>query len=446
MLSRSRQVRPGAACSVRLVTRRCSRRFGENCGAIPCHFAREIPSIWVLNGVLFCNTSARFVALGDRKVRVTVGYACMKKRGDTVVGSGRVTPARSLLAGIVESSTDAVIGMRLNGAIITWNSAAERLYGYRAEEIRGKPASILFPSGRGKELSQALRRLKRGQRVHYYETTQLRKDGSEAQVGIAMSPIRNRAGEIVGASAIARDISDRKRTENVLRQLSARLLKVQDQERRRIARELHDSTAQRLARLEFCLRSVLQTPLGAETRRTLTECRRLAAECSNEIRTLSYLLHPPLLDELGLGSALRAYVEGYNRRYGMRVALKMPRKRMPLPEDLEMTLFRIAQEALTNIYRHSGTRKATIRLAMESGQVLLEVADQGRGMPAEMVERLNKGTAMLGVGIAGMRERVRQLGGSLEIRSGTRGTTVRAVLPQPSDLKPPEASSVRRAA
>jgi signal transduction histidine kinase len=231
---------------------------------------------------------------------------------------------------------------------------------------------------------------------------------------------------------VARDVSDRKRTEQALRDLSGRLLQIQDEERRHIARELHDSTAQRLAVLECNLRLLQQRSPGLEPamRQNLEQSVALGGECSNELRTLAYLLHPPLLDELGLASALRAYISGHNQRHGIFVSLKLPRRLPRLGSDLEIAIFRIVQEALSNIHRHSKSKTAKIRLSASPCKWILEVSDQGQGIAPDILERLNEGTAILGVGIAGMRERVRQLGGRLEILSSRRGTTVRSVFPR----------------
>jgi signal transduction histidine kinase len=225
------------------------------------------------------------------------------------------------------------------------------------------------------------------------------------------------------------DRSERKRVESALHQLSGRLLELQDDERRRISRELHDTTAQNLAVLSMSLCAVKDATkiLGHKTRSALAECLSLAEQCSQEIRTLSYLLHPPLLDELGLDSALRSYTAGFERRTAIRIELKMANIGR-LPIDVETTLFRIVQEALTNVHRHSGSQKAEIRVIRDPKEVKLVVSDEGRGVPPRVLELLSDG-ANLGVGIAGMRERASQLGGQLKIASGARGTTITATLP-----------------
>ncbi len=216
-----------------------------------------------------------------------------------------------------------------------------------------------------------------------------------------------------------------------LSQLSARLLHLQDEERRRIARELHDSTAQSLIALTMNLASINgSSSLDPKVRQTLSDSLALAEQCSQEIRVLSYLLHPPMLDEAGLTGALRWYAAGFTQRSGIRVDLEMSPDLDRLPDEVEIALFRIVQESFANIHRHSNSPTAKVRIAADSKEVMLEIADHGSGMsPTSSETSLDRTTARIGVGIAGMRERIRQLRGRLEISSNAQGTTVRAVVP-----------------
>jgi signal transduction histidine kinase len=213
--------------------------------------------------------------------------------------------------------------------------------------------------------------------------------------------------------------------------LTARLLQLQDEERRRIARELHDSVGQSLAALNMNLSS-----LGADLERlakatsTVSDSTALVNDMTQDIRTISYLLHPPLLDEAGLASALKMYIQGFTERSKITVELQFPDHFDRLPRDLETTIFRLVQESLTNIHRHSESPAAEIRVVRSENEVRVEVQDQGKGIPPEKTpELLSNGTS--GVGIRGMRERLRQLGGSLEITSegNGRGTVVVARVP-----------------
>ena len=256
------------------------------------------------------------------------------------------------------------------------------------------------------------------------------KDGHEFAVEISLSPLQTREGLLV-MSAI-RDISERKQAQESLRMFPGlALLQVQDEERRRIARELHDSAGQRrLAALTMNL-----TPSESERGNTspdmekaIRESLGLINELSKELRTISYLLHPPLLDEVGLPSALRVYLEGFVERSKIKVDFDFPENFGRLPPDMETTIFRMVQECLTNIHRHSGSMVATVRVLRVDGQVRVEVADEGKGITAEKQKDMDS-AKKLGVGITGMQERLRQFGGTLEIKSSVNGTLVVAKLP-----------------
>jgi PAS domain S-box-containing protein len=223
---------------------------------------------------------------------------------------------------------------------------------------------------------------------------------------------------------------ERERALDELHELAATLVHVQDDERRRIGRELHDSTGQGLAALELSLSLLTRAvePASKLARTLAEECVTLARQCSNEIRTASYLLHPPLLDEIGLLSALRWLADGLRQRSGIDIRLEFPETMGRLPPEHELAIFRVAQEALTNVHRHSKSPSVTIRLFEQEETVTLEVEDAGRGMPVgSSTGRIADGGA-LGVGLAGMRERMRQLGGALSVRTSPGGTCVRATL------------------
>jgi signal transduction histidine kinase len=215
-----------------------------------------------------------------------------------------------------------------------------------------------------------------------------------------------------------------------LRELSGRLQQMRDEERRQIARELHDSVGQLLAALGMNL-AVVQGQSGkldSAGARAVSENAAMIEQISREIRTISHLLHPPLLDAAGLASALRWYVDGFSERSKIKVDLHIPEEFRRLSDDMEIAIFRMVQECLTNIHRHSGGTSAAIRVHEENHRVLVEVQDQGKGIPLE--KRLDLGSSgRTGVGFRGMRERVRQLGGTLEIRSDNSGTAVTATLP-----------------
>lgn len=541
--------------------------------------------------------------------------------------------ATSLLAAIVDSSDDAISSKSLDGVITSWNKSAENLFGYSASEAIGQNIMMLVPPERHAEEVGILERIGRGERVNHFETARRHKNGTLVEVSISISPIRDSAGRVIGASNVSRDIGERRHTEislaetarqqkalfhladrlhrassldeicdsalnaisealscdrasvlladdsgrmrfitcrglsdgyrkavdghsawgagdpnpqpvcieNVddcelgdglrasvrsegiralafiplvsrgrlvgkfvtyfdrahrfsdretdlsltiartlaagierkrseeallkseerlrrmaenldaqvrartaeletrnlevydqserLRELSARLLQAQDDERRRIARELHDSVGQLLTVLGLNLASLAMhsPPLATDIATTVEQSERLLDELNREVRTVSYLLHPPLLDESGLAEALRWYIQGLQQRTNIDIDLEVTPDFGRLSPDAELAIFRVVQEALTNIHRHSRSEMAAIRLARNSGEISVEIQDWGTGIPLERLRIIHSHGS--GVGIRGMRERVRQLHGELTIESNADGTRVCVTLP-----------------
>jgi len=496
--------------------------------------------------------------------------------------------ASSHLAAIVDSSDDAIISKTLEGVITSWNKGAERLFGYTGEEAIGQHITLIIPQDRRDEEADILERLKRGERIDHFETLRQHKDGRLLSLSLTISPVKDDAGRIVGASKVARDTTERnqieralterarlldlssdaivvrdgadrvtywnksacdlygysreeamgrvthelfrtefpqpleriteqlhrdgrwtgelihkrkdgakivvasrwaldkdergnqncvletnnditrqkqndkalreseerlrtlsnsleiqvsERTEELehrnaeilqqseqLRQLSNRLLKIQDDERRHIARELHDSAGQLIACLSMNLAGISQhakhNPSLAES---LEDTQNLVLQLNKEIRTTSYLLHPPLLDETGLSQAIDWYMQGLMERSGLEIKLDIAEDFGRLSADLELAIFRIVQESLTNIHRHSGSKTATIHLSRGIDNVLLEIQDQGKGIPSEKLAAIK--AQRTGVGIAGIRERIRHLGGEMDIQSGGAGATIVVTFP-----------------
>ncbi len=219
-------------------------------------------------------------------------------------------------------------------------------------------------------------------------------------------------------------------SEQSLRQLSIRLITSQDEERRRIARELHDSVGQYLSYSKILVESWLkENQVTGKELKNISEIVESLEHCLTETRSISHLLHPPLLDELGFGSAAKLYVDGFANRSGIKCNLTLPSDMKRLPPAFELVLFRILQESLTNIMRHAHSAAVDIQVQSEGGQIALFVRDYGKGMPSDFVERFNKTGEGGGVGMSGMRERVRELRGNLRIESSEKGTMVCATLP-----------------
>ena len=218
-------------------------------------------------------------------------------------------------------------------------------------------------------------------------------------------------------------------SEQSLRHLSVRLMKSQDEERRRIARALHDTVGQYLALSKMNLDSWLKHPDASDRGiQALCQIADSLDKCSSETRNISYLLHPPLLDELGFASAARTYVEGFSQRSNIPVKLSMPCELKRLPAGLELVLFRVLQESLTNVLRYAHSPTVDIQIEIEDNQITLTVRDYGKGMPPELVHQLNTGSGS-GVGLSGMRERIVQFHGNFKIESDRNGTSIRAILP-----------------
>jgi PAS domain S-box-containing protein len=540
----------------------------------------------------FPTTGSRTIVLNARRL-TRDGNDLLLLALQDVTERKQADRATSLLAAIVGCSDDAIISKKLDGTITSWNKSAERLFGYTAEEAVGQHITLIVPWERRSEEEEILRRLARGQRVDHFETVRRRKDGSTLEVSLTISPIRDAEGKVIGASKVARDVTEQKRMERALREseerfraivettpecvkllsaegtllhmnspglhmvgadsakelvgksvydliapedldrfkafnesickgkqgsmefeivglqgkrrhmethaaplrnpdgtivhlavsrdiserrraeellrgseenyrklaqtldaqvcartreleqrnadvlrqaeqvtdLSRRLLHAQDEERRHIARELHDSAGQTLTVLGMSLAQLVQQAAGSSPA-LATEAeniRDLMQQLHREIRTTSYLLHPPMLDENGLSSALSWYIEGLRERSDVAISLSVSEEIGRLPGDMELAIFRVVQECLTNIHRHSGSKTASIRLARDSDAVVVEVQDAGRGISAQKLAEFESGGS--GVGIGGMRERVRQLGGSMKIDSDGSGTRISLTIP-----------------
>ena len=315
------------------------------------------------------------------------------------------------------------------GRLLEVNDSYCRLFGHAREELIGRTVLELNFWVDPDERSKHVEMLGQGGMVPDFEARFRKRSGEIMHVLVAAQVI-NLAGEPV-ILGITRDITDRKRAEEALRELSGRLLRLQDEERRRLARELHDTVAQDLAALNIALTRLGRRggELNESATPLLADCRALAQQSAQQVRTMSYLLHPPLLDELGLAGAVQDYAAGFASRSDIRVSVQIAEDWPRLPREMELALFRVVQESLANVHRHSGSPTATIRLRSANEALCVAVADAGRGLGDALSSASDK---PLGVGVAGMRERLRQLGRRLVIESIAEGTTVKAVLPWPS--------------
>jgi PAS domain S-box-containing protein len=262
----------------------------------------------------------------------------------------------------------------------------------------------------------------------YIENPLLTRSGEERMIGWRNSVLRDSDGAVIGTLSSGEDVTERKQFESALRHLSGRLLHAQDEERRKVASELHDGIGTYVSGLSLALgrmRTFLNED-NPEHQKVVAECRELIQAAAGEIRSISYLLHPPTIEDMGLESALEWLVRGFSGRSGITISLQLAQDIGRLKAETELTIFRVTQEALNNVYRHSGSSTAAVRLFQEPDEIVLEIADCGQGLPPRSAGSDPDFT----VGISGMRERVQELGGKFSIESiSGEGCTVRAALP-----------------
>jgi len=322
--------------------------------------------------------------------------------------------------------------MDLRTGLLLWSHEMFRIFGLspttRTPTVESAWSQV-HPDDAGRLRSSIERDIREGREIQG-EHRVIRPDGSVAQVRYWGRPVTRRRGEVLEYIGTVQDVTEERRVRHQLRAtleqaraLAVRQLQVRDDERRRIARDIHETTVQKLAALQLNL-AMLRRAGGesAEGDDMLEECVALAESSITDLRTLSYLLHPPMLDETGLAAAVRWYAGGFAKRSGLVVRIDVPAEIQRFPQEVEIAVFRLVQEGLINILRHANTDRAAVRLSSERGRLIVEVQDWGIGMAAD-------DETVFGVGLSGMRERVEQLGGILEIKSGPDGTTITAVLP-----------------
>lgn len=384
----------------------------------------------------------------------------------------RSQSARLHQAHVLDAANDAIVELNpADDTIKYWNQGAEKLYGWTSAEAAGKDIHSLLKTVSDQPLDQSKAELVQ-QGNWEGEVIHTRRDGVQLNIASRSTLRRETQRRPAIWLQVNRDVTERKKAEQELqkaeeqrriarelayselekqvqertaelqqsnqqlRQLSTSLIRSQDDERRRIARELHDSAGQYLGAISIALEVARKEQEIAMNK--LAEAGEMAKGCAGEIRTISHLLHPPLLEELGLASAAQWYVQGFAARSGIQVEMDIPKHLDRLGKDVELVLFRILQEALTNIHRHSGSKTASVRIGADLQQAWLHVQDQGKGSGNGNGV---SGEFRPGIGITGMRERVKDLSGTLEIRSDQSGTRVRVVLPLAADRRPSEADS-----
>jgi PAS domain S-box-containing protein len=346
--------------------------------------------------------------------------------------------SRDRLAAVVNTATDAIIAINAAGAIESFNPAAERMFGYAAEEVIGENVKILIPEPYRSEHDGYIRRYRETGEARIIgigrELEARRKDGSIFPVDLAVSDIE-RGRRFTG---IIRDIEPRKRSQaqlarsrETLRSLSARLITAEESERRRISRELHDDFSQRLAMLSVDIEALKEEERFASEREKLGEMSRRIADLTDDMHRLAYSLHPSILDHLGLAAALRRYVEEFTVRHGVEVVFRERGFTQGLESETASCLYRFAQESLANIAKHSGSPRATVRLIGASHALRISVRDYGQGFDLEEVRR--RATTL---GLVSMEERVRMMGGTFSLRSTPgKGTLVQATCPREAPRK-----------
>jgi PAS domain S-box-containing protein len=354
----------------------------------------------------------------------------------------------------LEAVRAAIIITDVAGVITHWNPFAEQLYGWRSIEVIGRNImEITVSTETEQQAKEHMATLVAG--GSWSGEFEVRcKSGRFLTALVTLSPIVDDRGTTIRIVGVSQDLSERKQTENELRKmgieqerrvrertaelnkaneslrdLSARLLILRDEEARRLARELHDSVGQLLSAMSINIATIQAQShkLDGAGAKAAAENKLLIEQTNNEIRTISHLLHPPLLDELGLASTLRWYVDEFSERSKLKTELGISSNFGRFSTDLETVIFRIVQECLTNIHRHSGSKTAAIRIFRQDGQIIIVVQDSGNGISPDKLSLISDSQG--GVGFRGMRERIRHLGGDLKIHSDREGTVVTARLP-----------------
>jgi PAS domain S-box-containing protein len=327
--------------------------------------------------------------------------------------------ARLHLAAIVESSDDAIWSQDLDGTILSWNAAAQRMMGYDASEAIGRPVTEFIPPALLDEERTIVQEVKAGERIVHRETTRRTKAGSRVDVSLTVSPLRDATGALIGITKIARDTSEQRKAREALSAVNRKLIAAQEQERSRIARELHDDICQRLSMLAFDITA--GAPRGDSH---ADQLQRKVSEIAKDVQALSHNLHSGKLELLGLAGACQRFCEEFADQHKVMVKLDTQDVPRQIPPDISLCVYRILQEALSNAAKHSGVREFEIRLWATFTAVHLTVTDHGAGFDVAAA------TASPGIGLVSMQERVKLVCGKLSIESASqRGTSIQVHVP-----------------
>lgn len=352
----------------------------------------------------------------------------------------KLDDATRRLGAIVESSSDAILSVTPDGFVTTWNAGAERIFGYTATEMIGRSILTLIPDHLHRDKAWLLATVRGAHDIHTYDAVRLTKDHRSIDVSVTLSPLRDAVGQFVGVSKVIRDISERKRAEtllhqahealelkvqertaelrranNSLRELSGRLMQVQEEERSRLARDLHDEVGQLLTALKIDLQDIQHGEVGETRFDSLTDSLVLVDHLLTQVRTLALDLRPSLLDDLGLVPALRWYANRQATRNGWTLSLSVDEMTGRVPAPIEVACFRVVQEALTNIAKYARAKTIDLTLRRQDEEVTLILQDDGVGFDVLSARQRAQGGES--IGLLGMEERVRLAGGKLVILS-----------------------------
>lgn len=336
---------------------------------------------------------------------------------------------QELLQAVIRSTSDAIFVKDFEFRYVLLNESGAKVLGAPVDALIGRTNFDFMNRSQALLLEASDRQVLQTGQTCIFDVP-LMVGGQRRHFCVTKAPLLDASGRLSGLVGVGRDMTEQMEAEESLRRLSGMFLRLQDDERRRIARELHDTTAQGLVAVSLGLSEAIRVASegGEGLEESLAECRVLVDACTRDVRTLSYGLHPPMLDEMGLPVALEEFAKEMAKRSGLTLEYHCATTMRRLKPDAELALFRVAQEALLNVHRHSGSKSVRVSLGTVDDRVELEVRDAGRGIPRARMDQLERGV-VVGVGISGMRERLRQLGGRLEITSDGAGTAILARLP-----------------